>query len=195
MNNNLILASGSKIRANLLKNAGFTFNIVKSNIDERTIKELANNSDMAQLLAFEKADEVSKRYKDKLIIGCDQILEFENNILHKVNSIAEAKQRIINFNGKEHFLYSAVCLVKNNITFWQLVKKTKLKMANNSIQIIENYIKKAGDNILNSVACYEIENIGINLFEKIEGNYHDIMGLPLLELINSLKNYNIRGSD
>lgn len=193
MKYDLILASGSEIRANLLKKVGFNFKIVKSAIDERAIKQVNNSANMANILAFSKANDISNKYKDSLVIGCDQILEFENNILHKVNSIEEAKQRIINFNGKEHFLYSAICLVQNNIKKWEIVKKVKLKMALLSQNQIENYIAKMSNNIINSVACYQIENLGINLFEKIDGNYNDIMGLPLLELINELRKYNISG--
>lgn len=193
MKSNLVLASGSKIRADLLNKAGFKFDIVKSTIDERNIKEINDSEYMAKILAFSKANEVSNRYKNSLIIGCDQILEFENNILHKVNTIEEAKQRIINFNGKEHFLYSAIVLVKNNIKKCEIIKKTRLKMYNLTSQEIKNYIEKTTIDIVNSVSCYQIENLGINLFEEIEGNIYDIMGLPLFELIRYLKKYNYSG--
>lgn len=193
MKTDLVLASGSKIRSYLLNKAGFKFITVKSTIDERNIDEINDSEYMAKILAFEKANEVSNRYKNNLIIGCDQILEFENNILHKVNSIEEAKQRIIEFNGKEHFLYSSIVLVKNNIKKWEIVKKTRLKMYKLTFEEIENYIGKISIDIINSLACYQIENLGINLFEEIEGNIYDIMGFPLFELVKYLKNYNYSG--
>lgn len=193
MKTDLVLASGSKIRSYLLNQAGFKFITVKSTIDERNIDEINDSEYMAKILAFEKANEVSNRYKNNLIIGCDQILEFENNILHKVNSIEEAKQRIIEFNGKEHFLYSSIVLVKNNIKKWEIVKKTRLKMYKLTFEEIENYIGKIGIDIINSLACYQIENLGINLFEEIEGNIYDIMGFPLFELVKYLKKYNYSG--
>ena len=185
----IILASKSEVRKNLLRKAGIEFDMVRANINEREIKEENKPGDTAIKLALAKACEVSIRYKNNLIIGCDQILEFDQQILHKVTSLTEARQRLIAFRGKEHFLYSAAVLVKNNSQKWKIVKKSRLKMHNLTNTEIDEYLKKTGTSIINSVACYEIENIGITLFEEINGSIYDIMGLPLFELVNILRLY------
>ncbi|MDN5248629.1 MAG: Maf family protein [Alphaproteobacteria bacterium] len=190
----LILASQSQIRCELLKNAGVEFCAKKSNIDERAFDEKLSGLAVGQQalqLAIAKAMDVSKAHPDDYIIGCDQMLEFENKPVHKAKSIVEASIRLTAFSGKSHFLHSAAVLVKSGKVLWQIVKISSLKMRDLTSQDIKSYLQQIDKDTIFSVGCYQIEGLGINLFDAIEGNMFDIMGLPLLELLAILREYNL----
>ena len=188
---NLILASGSEIRYKLLRQSGLKFTVVKSGVNERDI-QVSDTKDLSLVLAKVKALDVANKNCGALVIGCDQTLEFDGKVIHKAKDITEAKQRLLQFSGKVHYLHSSLALAKDNEIIWDLTKTTTLKMRDLSESNIDNFLAKSGD-ILSSVGCYKIEDLGISLFEYIKGNYHDIMGLPLLELLCKLRTLGIDG--
>lgn len=186
----LILASQSKIRQHMLKQAGVVFISQNSQIDERKLEASFGNiaiSKQAMQLAIAKAKAVSVNNKEAYVVGCDQMLEFENSAISKATNLEQAFTRLESFSGKTHFLHSAAVLMRDNVILWSIAKKSQLTMRCLTNTEIKEYLQKAGVNVLNSVGCYEIEGLGVTLFEKIEGSMFDIMGLPLLELLAALR--------
>lgn len=192
----LILASGSRHRAKLLEDAGLTFAQIKSVLDERALEaplEEANvlPEDRAEILAEAKAVEVSERHAGHLVIGCDQILALENTVLHKVGDMEGARRRLLALSGKTHYLHSAVVLVKDGQTLWRHVSPCSMKMRDLSPQFIGRHLSDVGDAVLSSVGAYQIEGPGVQLFDSIEGDIFSIIGLPLLPLLEALRNEGI----
>jgi len=187
---NLILASGSLARQNMLRQAGYEFDIIPADIDEETILKEYNQGDDVQKLALrlagEKAKKVSGENQDKYIIGSDQILAMNNNIYSKAKNKSEAMARIKEFQGQSHDLYSAVSLYKNDVEIFSYCDKATLHMRDLSADEITAYCDKAGDALTSCVGCYALESIGGRLFERIEGDYFTILGMPLLPLIGAL---------
>jgi len=185
----LVLASASAIRQTILKNAGIAFDIYPSHVDEDHIK--AQNSDlganqMSALLAKEKALQVSN-HDDRLILGADQILEFQNRLYDKVSTQKEAKERLQTLSGQRHDLVGALVLAKGGKIVWQYQSRAHMHMRSLSDAAIDAYLRRAGTGILASVGCYEIEGLGITLFERIEGDHFSILGLSLLPLLTELR--------
>jgi len=142
--------------------------------------------ELALKLAQAKAKEVSYRFPDSFTIGCDQILSFEGMILHKVKNLNEARQRLRLLSGKKHYLHTAIAVYKSEICLWEWIEKAELTMRKLSDSYIDHYLKQADHSILKTAGLCQIEGIGIRLFEKIIGDYHAIIGLPLLPLLNFL---------
>lgn len=189
----LILASKSKHRAQLLENAGVEFQTISAQIDEREVeapilKAGLGASDVAEVLAIAKATEVSGRYSASFVIGCDQTLSFQGNLIHKPKDMEEAHRRLLALSGKSHRLNSAVALVSNGEVLWSYVESCQITFRKLDPAFIGRYTSSAGDKILSSVGAYQIEGIGINLIEKIEGDFFSIIGLPLLPLLAELRN-------
>ncbi|MDQ7017728.1 MAG: nucleoside triphosphate pyrophosphatase [Robiginitomaculum sp.] len=185
----LVLASASAIRQTILKNAGIVFDVCPSPVDENRLK--ADNhgldaKDMSTLLAKEKALQVSA-HDDRLILGADQILEFQNRQYDKVNTLEEAKDRLQTLSGQCHDLVGALVLVQEGKTIWQHQSRAHMHMRSLSDAAIDAYLRRAGTGILASVGCYEIEGLGITLFERIEGDHFSILGLSLLPLLKELR--------
>ena len=190
--NKIVLASKSVFRAQLLENAGVPFVTEAANIDEREVEApllQANLSgaDVAEVLAIAKATDVSARNMDAWVIGSDQTLTFEEKLLHKPTDMDEARRRILEFSGKTHELNSAVSLVRNGDVLWSHNDVSAITFRNLDPAYVGRYAAEAGDTILSSVGAYQIEGHGINLFEKIKGDYFSIMGLPLLPLLAELR--------
>ena len=190
MTADLILASGSAARQNMLRQAGFDFDIMPADIDEeKIIAEQAgtlSGKELALLLANEKAKFISSQRQDKYIIGSDQILMMNNKIYSKAKNIEQAKARLKEFQGQSHALYSAVSVYKNNQEIFSYCDKATLYMRDLSDDEIESYCAKAGDVLTSCVGCYALESVGIRLFERIEGDYFTILGMPLLPLVGAL---------
>ncbi|WP_068084453.1 Maf family protein [Polycladidibacter stylochi] len=189
---NLVLASGSQIRATLLKNAGLTLTIDPADIDERSLEAKlsekgASPEEIALELAKEKAIHVSKRQPQQLVIGADQVLSFEDIRLNKPKNMAEAQQRLRDFSGKSHQLHSAICVALNGTSLFQATSTANLFVRKLEEAFLDWYMHNSGESILQSVGAYQLEGIGIQLFEKIEGDYFTILGLPLLQLLNFLR--------
>lgn len=186
----LILASTSKVRSSILSVAGLDHICVPPTVNERDLEShllSANPTAVSSALASAKAKEVSQRYPDRLVLGADQTLSFENQILHKPADLPEARLCLARLCGKAHELNSAICLVRNGRTAFECVTTARLHMRKFSDEFLDAYLRSAGDAILSSVGCYHIEGVGIHLFEKIEGDQFTIMGLPLLPLLDFLR--------
>lgn len=192
----IILASNSRFRAELLKNAGVDFTTASASIDERAIEHplLESNlepADIAQVLAEAKATDVSVLNPNALIIGCDQTLSMNDNMFHKPVDMKQARQHILKFSGKTHQLNSAVAIVYNQQTIWRHVSIANMTMRKMSPEYIGRYLAQAGHSVLNSVGAYQLEGVGVQLFKQIEGDYFTIIGLPLLPLLSELRSLEV----
>lgn len=188
----LILASQSPFRAALLKNAGIQFTSQKSNVDERAVEAPlyetgATPEDVALILAEAKAEEVSERFSHSLIIGCDQTLSLDGEIFHKPADMDGARRHLLALSGKTHQLNSAVVLVQNGQTLWRHVSVANMTMRHLEPAFIGRHLARVGDIALSSVGAYQIEGEGVQLFDKIDGDYFTIVGLPLLPLLKELR--------
>ena len=191
MSGKLILASSSEVRKALLEKSNISFTSIKANIDEDAVKSslLSENyspRDIADALAELKASKISLKNQNSLVLGCDQILEFEGNILEKPPSKNSAIQQLMKISGKKHCAYSAAVIFESSQPIWRYVGKADLFLKNNSEEYISDYVNRNWESIKNSVGGYKIEEEGCRLFSKINGDYFSILGMPLLEIINFL---------
>ncbi|VEJ44600.1 Maf family nucleotide pyrophosphatase [Bartonella vinsonii] len=190
----LILASLSSYRAQLLKKAGLKFCIEGASIDEREIEktgEIEAPKKLSCFLASAKAKDVSDRFPDAFVIGCDQVLDLEGQVFHKATTKKEAHQRLSDLSGKTHELHSAVALFQNGKEIWVEVFSAHMSVRPLSSEFIERYLARVGTDVLNSVGVYQIEGEGIHLFEKIDGDFFTIIGLPLLPLLAKLRHFGV----
>lgn len=188
----LILASGSPYRKALLENAGIDIEAVPAHVDERAVEATLEGSgltpdDVAGVLAEAKADEVSGRKRGALVLGCDQTLSLGEDVLHKPADMEAARRQLLRMSGKTHSLNSALVLMRDGETLWRHVSVANLTMRELSPTFIGRYLAAVGDKALTSVGAYQIEGRGIQLFEKIDGDYFTIVGLPLLPLLAELR--------
>ena len=194
----LILASGSAVRARLLANAGVRFRTETSGVDEDTIKASAGDgapaAEIALRLAAAKARAVSEKRAGALVIGADQMLECEGRLFDKPADMAEAAANLRQFSGRAHQLITACCLMRDGGTVWESVETARLTMRDLSGEDIEAYLSAAGEDVLGSVGCYRLEELGVRLFSEIDGDFFVILGLPLLELLARLREQGVGGS-
>ncbi|MCX2724816.1 Maf-like protein [Roseibium salinum] len=188
----LVLASGSRIRAELLKNAGLGIEVDPSDIDERAVEAplLAADmppDDLAGILAEAKANDVSSRRPGDLVIGADQILALDGERKTKPEDMEAARRQLLAFSGKTHELHSAVVISQDGEAIWRHVSTASLTMRRLTPEFIGHYLASAGNPVLSSVGAYQLEGLGIQLFERIEGDYFTILGLPMLPLLNQLR--------
>jgi septum formation protein len=184
----IILASGSTIRAELLRRAGLSFDVEIPGIDEQAIKDSLAGSDHAFVtreLAAAKAMAISK--PGVLAIGADQTLVFEGQIKSKAANMEEARHVLGQLRGKSHLLISAIACVREGQIVWQHHEAASLTMRDFSDSFADDYIRRCGADVLTSVGGYKIESLGIQLFSHIEGDYTTILGLPLLPLLSFLR--------
>lgn len=192
----LILASKSTSRRKLLKQAGINFKTIVANIDESHIKnemlKLGSKvSEVSEKLASEKALKISRNHLNDYVIGADQILMCDGKLFSKAKNINEARENLKFFRGKYHILTTSVSLAINEKIIWSYTSEPRLKMRHFSDEFLEEYLVKAGAAITASVGCYFIEDLGIQLFSDVNGDYNDILGLPLLPLIQKLRELNL----
>lgn len=188
----LILASGSPYRKALLENAGIEIETVPAHVDERAVEATLQESglspeDVALVLAEAKADEVTGRKRGALVLGCDQTLSLDNEILHKPVDMEAARRQLLRMSGKSHDLNSALVLMRDGEALWRHVSVATLTMRELSPVFVGRYLAAVGGKALTSVGAYQIEGRGIQLFEKIDGDYFTIVGLPLLPLLAELR--------
>jgi len=186
----LILASTSQIRRQLLHNAGLSFDIVPSNVDEVPLKALRSHGDKSGIaisLATAKAEAVSRAHRDATVLGADQILVFGENHFDKPATLDEARQQLRQLRGQEHFLVSAAACATNGKCRWSAVRMARLVMRDFSDAFLENYLTTLGHDVLTSVGSYKLEGRGIQLFQDIEGDFFTILGLPLLDVLAYLR--------
>lgn len=190
--NRLVLASASSIRAQILKNAGLAFETYPAKIDEELLimslkAENANGRDISDALAEEKAKKVSNKYPDSIVLGCDQVLEFENTIFSKPVTEQEAVEQLSRLSGQSHRLLSALVLYEAGKPVWRHIGLVNMTMRNLSDTYIRNYVSRNWQSIRHSVGAYKLEEEGVRLFSKIEGDYFTILGLPIIELLTYLE--------
>tara|TARA_B110001450_G_scaffold11305_1_gene10930 strand:+ start:77 stop:676 length:600 start_codon:yes stop_codon:yes gene_type:complete len=188
----IILASESQIRKKLLLQAEVNFQSIVAKIDEDTIKESLKNEgakpkDISDALAEYKAIRVANNFPTDLIIGCDQILVCDNEIISKARTLNDAKETLKLLRGKSHQLLSSVVIYDNNKPVWRTTSRAQLFMRDFTDEYLEYYIKTSGTDILSSVGCYLLENNGVNLFNRIQGDYFTVLGFPLLEVLDFLR--------
>ncbi len=188
----LILASGSPFRRALLENAGVAFEVVRPAIDERAVEAPlaetgATAEDVAQVLAEAKALAVGETYPEALVIGSDQTLSLGERIFHKPADMEGARRHLLALSGRTHQLNSAVVLTRGSETLWRHVSIASLTMRTLSPAFIGRHLARVGERALASVGAYQIEGEGVQLFERIEGDYFTIVGLPLLPLLRQLR--------
>ena len=191
----LILASKSKSRASVLKAAGLTFDQIGSGVDEDALKDAlraegASVAKQADLLAETKALKVSISHHG-VVLGCDQMLDLDGVGLDKVDTREAAADVLRRLRGKTHILQSAIVACIDGAPVWRHLSQPRLRVRNFSDAFLEDYLDAIGDAAFESVGCYQIEGRGAQLFDRIDGDYFSILGMPLLPLMQWLRD---RGS-
>jgi septum formation protein len=190
----IVLASGSRARRAMLEAAGVAFRVVIPDVDEEAIRLQCQREGMtngpkvvAQALARAKAEEVSRREPDALTIGADQVLALGAEIFTKPVDVSAARDSLERLAGRRHLLHSAVSLAVGGHERWGHVDTARLDMRIVSKAFLDDYLARAGERVLGSVGAYELEGLGVQLFERIEGDYFTILGMPLLALLGELR--------
>ncbi|MEX6506121.1 Maf-like protein [Jiella sp. M17.18] len=188
----IVLASGSIHRRELLKNAGVDFTCESATLDERAIEAPLTGTgvgpdDVAQILAEAKASDVSERHPGEIVIGADQTLSLGEEIFHKPANMEEARRTLLKLSGRTHSLNSAVVLVEDGQVTWRHVSTAQITLRTLDPGFIGRYLASVGQKVLTSVGAYQIEKEGIQLMERIEGDFFTIIGLPILPLMKELR--------
>ena len=194
MQNKIILASKSKVRKDILDKNDIKCVVEPSNVDEGPVKESllkeqASSEIISKNLAELKANKVSMKKTDEIVLGADSVIDLEGELISKPENREEAMQILKKLNGKSHLLISSVCISKNGSMIWNYTDKAKLTMKNFTEDELKNYLTKISDETLYAYNVYQIEGEGRHLFSKIEGNENTIMGLPIDKIKDYLKNY------
>ena len=190
----IILASKSKVRKEILNNHNIPCNVEVSNVDEEPIKESLISEGVSpeiisKNLAELKANKVSQKKNNSLVLGADSVIDLSGELISKPESRDEALTILKKLNGKKHSLISSVCISKNGSMIWNYTDKAKLKMKQFSEKELKEYLGKISDNALYAYNVYQIEGEGRNLFSTIDGNKNTIMGLPIEKIKKYLDNY------
>tara|TARA_Y100000741_G_C18194827_1_gene535061 strand:- start:36 stop:620 length:585 start_codon:yes stop_codon:yes gene_type:complete len=193
MVNKIILASKSKIRKKILEENGITCTVEPANIDEDLVKEsLINESEsptiISKILAELKANKISQKKNGELVLGADSVIDLNGEIISKPLSRDKALEILKKLNGKKHYLISSVCISKNGFMIWNYTDKAELTMKQMSNDDLKLYLAKIKDEILYAYNVYQIEGEGRSLFSKIEGDKNTVMGLPIKQIKDYLKN-------
>jgi len=192
MLNNIILASKSKVRKNILEKNNIFCNVVPSNVDEDMVKESllskkASPEIISKNLAELKANKVSLKNEEQIVLGADSVIDLEGELISKPQDRKEALTILRKLNGKEHHLISSVCISKNGSMIWNYTDKAKLIMKNFTDKELEGYLAKISDSTLYAYNVYQIEGEGKKLFAEITGDINTIMGLPIQKIKDYLE--------
>lgn len=190
----IVLASGSRIRREMLERAGASFRTVPADVDEDAIRReiLSNDSAaspaaIALELAKAKAVQVSRAHPQALVIGADQTLSLAGRLVSKSPDLAAARRLLLEMRGRTHHLHAAVAIACAGEVAWSACEMATLHMREFSHAFLDAYIADVGERVLSSVGCYELEARGINLFESIDGDFFTILGMPLVSLLRELR--------
>ena len=192
MLNNIILASKSKVRKDILEKHNISCNVEPSNIDEDVVKETllsekASPEIISKNLAELKANKISSKNYEQIVIGADSVIDLDGELISKPQDREEALLILKKLNGREHYLISSVCISKNGSMIWNYTDKAKLKMKNFSEKELNEYLAKITDSALYAYNVYQIEGEGSKLFSEIIGDKDTIMGLPVTRIKEYLK--------
>lgn len=189
----LILASSSRTRAELIDAAGLTVIVQAPGLDETAIRQAVSGedrllpNDVAEVLARAKAEAISELAPKAYVIGADQVLALGDQIIGKSGSMEEARRLLLDLSGKTHELHTSVAVAKEGEAIWAYTDVARLTMRKLTPEFIGRYLAAAGEQVLGSVGAYQLESLGVQLFEKIEGNHFSILGLPLLPMLAELR--------
>ena len=192
MLNNIILASKSKVRKDILENNNIYCDVKPSNVDEDSVKESlisenASPETISKNLAELKANKISSIIEERIVLGADSVIDLSGELISKPTDRKEAMKILKKLNGREHYLISSVCISKNGSMIWNHPDRAKLKMKNFSEKQLREYLSKISDEALYAYNVYQIEGEGRNLFSEINGDEDTIMGLPVKKIKEYLK--------
>ena len=185
---NFLLASNSASRYKLLKNAGLNFIKTTPLCNEEQIKTKLlglkiNKQNLSKHLAKEKALSVSKKNKNKLVVGADTVIIFQNEIINKANNLNDAKKKLKKLSGKSHKIISAASVCYRGKQIWSTQQQSTVLLRRLSNKQIDDYLKKTGKQILSSVGCYQIEKLGPQIIKLIKGDFFNVLGFPLFPFL------------
>lgn len=190
----IILASGSQSRRQLLEGAGVVFDVVPADVDERALRDLALAKDataapgaLALMLARAKAGEMAARKPDGIVIGADQMLALGSRLFDKPNDMAEARAHLLAMRGHTHQLHGGLAVIAPGQPLWTHEAVSHMTMRAFTPAFLDDYLETAGPRICQSVGAYQLEGVGIQLFERIDGDYFAILGLALAPLLAHLR--------
>lgn len=199
----LVLASGSRTRREMMKSAGLFFSVVPADVDEVAMREalaaehgddVVPAEDVAEILACAKAEAVSAAHPEALVIGADQVLDCEGEIFAKPAGPQSARQQLLRLRGRAHKLHSAVAIARGGEMVWAHVDTAELVMRDFTPRFLEDYLALAGDEVAGSVGAYRIEGPGLQLFERVDGDFFTILGMPMLPLLAKLRSLGVVAS-
>lgn len=197
----LILASGSRARREMLQAAGLAFTVVPADLDEAAIRGrlaaregVAEPAAVAEALAAAKSQAVSLDHPKGLVIGADQILALGSRICEKPRTVQEAHEMLLTLRGQTHHLHSAVALSYGGRVLWTRRDSARLTMRNFSDAYLAEYLARAGHSVCDSVGAYQIEGIGVQLFDTVEGDFFTILGMPMIPLLCELRRQGVLGT-
>ena len=191
-NSNFILASASKSRKKIFKNLKIPIKCVEPTCDEETLKkQLSKKKYTPKKISLElarlKARSISLTNNKYLVVGSDTVIELDGKIINKAKNINEARSKIKKLSNKKHTIYSSASVFYNNKEVWSTTQKTTVTIRRLQKSEIDFYLLKAGKEILSSVGCYQLENLGPNIIKKIQGDFFNVLGFPLFPFLNFLK--------
>jgi len=194
LNSKFILASSSLSRFKILKNNKLNFSKVdpvcnEASFKKKMILKKTPHKKISLELAKLKSKSVSKKIKNTLVLGADTVISFQGKILSKAKNLREAKKTILSFSEKKHTIYSSAAVFFNSNEVWSVSQKSVVKIRKLTAGDVDTYLKKSGKKILTSVGCYQIELLGPNIIESMEGDFFNVQGMPLFPFLDFLNNH------